>query len=217
MKRYQLLLAVLLPLFVFASCGGNKNTEKTVAQQKDRMSQKRQYNKTIVFFGNSIASTSEVSFPDLIQSKIDGLALPYKCINAGLEKESTTEGNERIEWILENYEPDVFVLALGGDDGLQGILPEKSKQNLQEMINKIRVLYPQTQVVLVGSKAPSTMDEEYIVAFRDIYPELALDNSVQLVNVFDDENEKDRDEQEDLKILARGVWTVLQDLVLVAS
>ena len=87
--------------------------------------------KNIVFFGNSLTAgygldLSE-AYPALIQAKIDSLKLPYKVINAGLSGETTAGGNSRIDWILKQP-VHVFVLELGGNDGLRGIPLEETKK-----------------------------------------------------------------------------------------
>ena len=87
--------------------------------------------KTIVFFGNSLTAgyglTTSEAFPALIQQKIDSLNLPYTVVNAGVSGETTSGGNTRIDWVLK--QPlDVFVLELGGNDGLRGIPVSETKK-----------------------------------------------------------------------------------------
>jgi acyl-CoA thioesterase-1 len=72
--------------------------------------------KNIVFFGNSLTAAYQLSpeqgFTALIQLKIDSLNLPYTCVNAGISGETTADGVNRIDWVLQ--QPiDIFVLELG--------------------------------------------------------------------------------------------------------
>jgi acyl-CoA thioesterase-1 len=79
---------------------------------------------TIIFFGDSITAgfgleNPDDAFPGLIASKIEKAGLPFRVVNAGLSGETSAGGLRRVDWILR--QPcDVFVLALGGNDGLRG-------------------------------------------------------------------------------------------------
>jgi acyl-CoA thioesterase-1 len=76
---------------------------------------------------------------------------------------------------------DLFVLELGGNDGLRGIDPENSKQNLQGIINKVSETYPDAKILLTGMEAPPNMGQTYTSQFRDIYRELSTANNVEFM------------------------------------
>ena len=140
--------------------------------------------KRVVFFGNSLTAgyglDPDQSFTSLIQNRIDSLLLDYEVINAGLSGETTAGGASRIDWILK--QPiDVFVLELGGNDGLRGIAPENSFKNLQAIISKVKAKSPTTKIVLAGMEAPPNMGEDFTTAFRAMYPKLAKANDTYLI------------------------------------
>ena len=120
---------------------------------------------------------TEQAFPALIQSKIDSLDLDYTVVNAGLSGETTAGGLRRVGWILQQ-EVDIFVLELGGNDGLRGIDPANTKQNLQGIIDKVQDTYPNTEVVLTGMQAPPNLGDLYTEEFRNIFYELSEENDV---------------------------------------
>lgn len=176
-------------LLTLAACGqsptDNKETrldEETEQDQNDDAASgaKRQ----IVFFGNSLTAAyglePEQGFPALIQAKIDSLGLAYKVINAGLSGETTAGGNERVDWILQQP-VDVFVLELGGNDGLRGINPDATYANLQSIINKVKTKYPNANIILTGMEAPPNMGADFTKAFRQVFPRLAKENDLQLI------------------------------------
>lgn len=140
-----------------------------------------QENKTILFFGDSITAgyglETEQAFPALIQSKIDSLDLKYTVVNAGLSGETSAGGLRRVDWILQQ-EVDIFVLELGGNDGLRGIDPANTKENLQGIIDKVEDTYPDAEIVLTGMQAPPNLGDIYTNEFRDIFFELAEQNDV---------------------------------------
>lgn len=138
--------------------------------------------KTILFFGDSITAgyglTEEEAFPAIIQQKIDSLGMNYKVVNSGLSGETTAGGLRRIDWVLQQH-VDIFVLELGGNDGLRGIDPENSKQNLQGIIDIVRDTYPDAEILLTGMEAPPNMGQTYTSEFREIYRELSSTNDVE--------------------------------------
>ena len=143
-----------------------------------------QDSQTILFFGDSITAgyglTEEEAFPAIIQQKIDSLGLNYNVVNSGLSGETTAGGLRRIDWVLQQH-VDLFVLELGGNDGLRGIDPENSKQNLQGIINKVSETYPDAKILLTGMEAPPNMGQTYTSQFRDIYRELSTANNVEFM------------------------------------
>jgi acyl-CoA thioesterase-1 len=140
--------------------------------------------KNIVFFGNSLTAgygldLSE-AFPALIQSRIDSLKLPYKVINAGLSGETSAGGRTRVDWILRQP-MDIFVLELGGNDGLRGIPVSDTYKNLQAIIDKVRSSNPAARILLTGIQIPPSMGGRYTGEFREIFPQLAKKNKIGLV------------------------------------
>ena len=178
--------SMLLLLCMIAACNNNSETTgkpetAPVHKQADTTQQKT---KTILFFGNSLTAGYGIepteAFPALIQRRIDSLGLAYKVINAGVSGETSSGGNSRVDWILKQP-VDVFFLELGGNDGLRGIPIEETKKNLQSIIDKVRVKYPQIQMVIAGMQIPPNMGQRYTGAFRNIFPELAAKNNIVLI------------------------------------
>jgi acyl-CoA thioesterase-1 len=101
----------------------------------------------------------------LIQQKIDSAGWNYTVINSGLSGETTAGGKNRIGWVLRQ-KVDVFVLELGGNDGLRGIELESTRQNLQAIIDTVRAKNPQVQIVLAGMQIPPNMGPAYTGKFR---------------------------------------------------
>jgi acyl-CoA thioesterase-1 len=140
--------------------------------------------KTILFFGNSLTAGYGVSpteaFPALIGRRIDSLHLPYDVVNAGLSGETSAGGKTRISWILK--QPiSIFVLELGGNDGLRGIPLAGTTANLQAIIDSVKLHYPDARIVVAGMQIPPNMGADYGTAFRDLFPKLAAANHVALI------------------------------------
>jgi acyl-CoA thioesterase-1 len=142
--------------------------------------------RTLVFFGDSLTAgyglddPAAESYPAQVQKKISAAGLPWRTVNAGLSGETTAGGLRRVDWILRQP-VDIFVLALGGNDGLRGIEPAVSSANLQGIIDRVRTRYPAAKIVLAGMQLPPNMGGEYVRAFAGMYPSLAEKNRLVLI------------------------------------
>ncbi|MEY3644278.1 MAG: hypothetical protein RLZZ207_973 [Bacteroidota bacterium] len=140
--------------------------------------------KTILFFGNSLTAgygiDPEESFAGRIQTRLDSLKKEYRVINGGLSGETTAGGLSRLDWFLEE-EPYLFVLELGGNDGLRGIALTETKKNLLAIVDKVRAKYPNTKIILAGMQIPPNMGQEYTEEFKAIYPAVAKEKNIELI------------------------------------
>lgn len=144
---------------------------------RDRSNEKR----VVLFFGNSITAgfglSPEEAFPALIGEKIDSLGLPFRVVNAGLSGETSAGGLGRVEWVLR-VPVHVFVLELGGNDGLRGLPPTSTYENLRGIIEKVRARHPSAKILLTGMEAPPNMGPRFTDAFRKLYADLAKEMDV---------------------------------------
>ncbi|MFD1469863.1 arylesterase [Hymenobacter caeli] len=181
--------------------------------------------KRVLFFGNSITAglgvEPEEAFPALIGQKIDSAKLNYEAINAGLSGETTAGGRSRVGWVLRQPVA-VFVLELGGNDGLRGLPLTDTRQNLQGIIDTVRRRSPGAQIVLAGMQIPPNLGQAYAADFKKLYQEISDKNHVTLipfllVGVGGDPklNQKDgiHPTPAGHRIVARTVWGVLQPLL----
>jgi acyl-CoA thioesterase-1 len=142
--------------------------------------------KTILIFGDSLTAglglddPSTQAYPALLQKKIDAAGLPYRVVNGGLSGETTAAGLRRIDWMLRER-VDVFVLALGGNDGLRGILPPVTRDNLAGILAKVRAKYPEAKLVVAGMQMPPNLGPDYLAAYRAVFPEVAKATGATLI------------------------------------
>lgn len=180
--KNSIILFVTLFSILFVGCS-QKNPETTPTELSSQSSGEKR-KKTILFFGNSLTAgygiDTEDAFPGLVAQRIDSLGLDYKVINAGLSGETTASGLSRLDWFLEE-EPAIFVLELGGNDGLRGIALSETKKNLKSIIQLVRSKYPDTVILLAGMQIPPNMGREYTESFRKIFPEIAREENVKLI------------------------------------
>lgn len=218
---------VWLLAVVIVSCG--QKNEKVETTNTDTMKVKKDSaklsKKTIVFFGNSITAGYGLelsdAFPARIQEKIDSMNVPYKVVNAGVSGETSSGGRSRIDWILKQ-QVDIFVLELGGNDGLRGIPIEETRKNLQTIIDKVKAKNPDVKIIIAGMQIPPNMGKKYTSEFRSMYPDLAKRNNIAIVpfilegvgghaelNLTDGIHPT----AEGHRILANNVWSVLHAML----
>ena len=182
-------------LFVIvAACSSQPDTQSaqqtstadtTQLTSSDTATQNEEAKPTILFFGNSLTAgyglDPDQAFPALIQEKLDSLGYDYQVINAGLSGETTASGNTRLDWVLERQPVDIFILELGGNDGLRGINPEETQRNLEAMIEKIRAVDPEIEIILAGMEAPPNMGPDFTSQFRQVFKDVAQKKNVSLI------------------------------------
>ncbi|OGX85810.1 arylesterase [Hymenobacter glacialis] len=181
--------------------------------------------KRLLFFGNSLTAGYGVepdqAFPGLIAEKIDSLNLKYEVINAGLSGETTAGGRSRVGWVLRQP-VDVFVLELGGNDGLRGLPLTATRSNLLAIIDTVRRRSPGAQIVLAGMQIPPNLGVAYAADFKALYQEIAKERDLVLIPfLLEGVGGERRLNQPDgihptpagHRIVARTVWTVLQPLI----
>jgi acyl-CoA thioesterase-1 len=218
-----ILLLVATTFFTF-SCNQKQETEKKVTSTADKKPEK-QKKKNILFYGNSLTAgyglDEDESFPSLIQNKIDSLNLNYRVINGGLSGETTASGLSRLDWFLEDR-PEVFILELGGNDGLRGIPLAETRKNLNAIISSVSSRFPATKILLAGMQIPPNMGQEYAEEFRKMYAEIATKQEVEIIPFLlegvagnPDLNLPDgiHPTSEGQKIVARTVWKHLRPLL----
>lgn len=141
--------------------------------------------RTVLFFGDSLTAGyglddhTEQAFPGLLQKKIDAEGLPYQVVNAGLSGDTSAGGLRRIDWVLRRS-IDVFVLELGGNDGLRGLPVDTTKANLQAIIEKVRARNPKVRIIVAGMQMPRSMGN-YAIEFSALFPDLAQSTGSLLI------------------------------------
>lgn len=139
---------------------------------------------TLLFLGDSLTAgfglTPEEAYPALVEEALRAEGKRIEVINGGLSGETSAGGQRRVDWVLRRP-VDVLVLALGANDGLRGLDPAQTEENLQALIDRARDLQPGIRILLAGMLAPPNMGPAYQEAFAAIYPELAARNGLPLI------------------------------------
>jgi len=101
----------------------------------------------ILAFGDSITfgtgAAPEASYPAVLQ-QLSG----YRVINAGVPGETTEGGLARLPELLQQEQPSLVILCLGGNDFLRRLDEKKAEENLRSMVSMIQERG--ISVVLIG-------------------------------------------------------------------
>ena len=129
---------------------------------------------TVLVFGDSLSAGYGIdvdqSWTALLQTRLKEQGYEHRVVNASISGETTEGGATRIGSAIETFSPDLVILALGGNDGLRGFPPGRTKENLETIVNTSRA--SGAAVVLLGITIPRNYGQRYIeqfeAAFRDV-------------------------------------------------
>ncbi len=188
MSTARLYLFLLVGVLFVAGCGQNRSNSSPPADTTQASENTASSPSTssadstapadirVLVLGNSIAAglgvPSDASFPSRLQQKVDSLGWDVRIQNAGVSGETTAGGLRRIGWLLDE-KVDVLVLELGGNDGLRGVDPTATEENLTGIIDTTIATYPDAHVLLAGMRIPPNLGSEYTEQFRKVYPAVA--------------------------------------------
>ncbi|TNE70878.1 arylesterase [bacterium] len=138
----------------------------------------------VLFFGDSITAgyglDKTQAYPAVLQELADSLKWNIEMVNGGLSGETSAGGLRRIDWMLQKP-IDVFLLELGGNDGLRGLPLEQTEENLSGIIKKVQVKYPKAVMVLAGMQVPPNLGTDYTKQFTAMYPKIAKEFKIALI------------------------------------
>ena len=136
----------------------------------------------LVCFGDSLTEGHGTgpgqSYPDYLQTDLDGMHYRYRVDNQGVSGDTTKDGVARLPEVLALH-PAVAVVEFGGNDGLRGLPIEDTRANLDEMIGTLQ--HAGIKVALAGITLPPDYGPDYIKQFDDTYTVLAKKYHVPLL------------------------------------
>ncbi|TSE13706.1 arylesterase [Mesorhizobium intechi] len=139
----------------------------------------------IVGFGDSLMAGYALGpgegFTDKLQAALRAKGRDVAVGNAGVSGDTTSGGLARLDWSV----PDgtrLVILELGANDMLRGVSPDIPRNNLDEMLARLK--QRKIAVLLAGMRAAPNLGADYQTAFDAIFPELAKKYDVPLYPFF---------------------------------
>jgi len=104
-------------------------------------------NTSILAFGDSLTygtgTSHDKAYPAVLEKLIN-----HKVINAGLPGEVSSKGLSRLPNLIKQLQPGLIIICHGGNDILRKLDLNKTRNNIQQMIDLAR--QNNSQVVLIG-------------------------------------------------------------------
>ncbi len=135
----------------------------------------------VTILGDSITAglglPARDAMPAQLQAALGRLGVSAVVRAAGVSGDTSGGGLARVGFSVAD-DTRVCLVALGGNDLLQGVEPAQTRANLRGVLQKLKAR--RIRAVLVGVAAPPTIGAAYAREFNAIYPSLAREFSVPL-------------------------------------
>ena len=137
----------------------------------------------ILIIGDSISAGFGVpvqqGYATLLEQQLQQHVPGTKVVNASISGDTTQGGVARLPKLLQQHQPDLVMIELGGNDGLRGTPLKVIRQNIERMITMAE--QQGAMVTLLGMQIPPNYGQRYTSGFAAIYPELAEQYDTLLV------------------------------------
>jgi acyl-CoA thioesterase I len=135
----------------------------------------------VTILGDSITAglglPAQAALPNQLHLALERLGVRNLVRGAGVSGDTTTDGAARIDFSVR---PDtrLVVVALGGNDLLQGVDPRTTRANLDKILTRLKQRH--MAVVLAGVHAPPELGAGYARDFDAVFTSLARAHRVPL-------------------------------------
>lgn len=107
---------------------------------------------------------------------------PWTVFNASISGETSSGGLTRLPNLLSQKKPGIVVIELGANDALRGLAVSQTEKNLRKMIQISK--QSGAKVLLCGIQIPSNYGQTYTIQFKQLYPQLANQEGIELLPFF---------------------------------
>jgi len=140
----------------------------------------------LLILGDSLSSgygmDREQSWVSLLDTRLKEGGYSYRIFNSSISGDTSQGGLARLGRLLDRYQPEVVIIELGANDGLRGINPGVTRENLTRMIQQSQETG--ALVLLAGIKLPPNYGSAYLQQFESMYSDLASEFDTLLVPFF---------------------------------
>ncbi len=141
---------------------------------------------TVLVLGDSLSAGYGIdvdqSWAALLQTRLKDQGYEHRVVNASISGDTSESGAARIGQAIESFSPALVIIALGGNDGLRGIPPNRMRDNLSTIIQTSTD--SGAAVVLLGIRIPPNYGRRYIEQFEDVFRQLATELEVPWIEFF---------------------------------
>ncbi len=139
--------------------------------------------RTLLVMGDSLSAAyglrSEQGWVALLEQRLIEQQRDWRVVNASISGETTAGGAARIDSEIATHSPDLVLIELGANDGLQGLSLQHARVNLERMI--VTAKSAGAEVLLIGMRMPPNYGPAYTNGFFDLFAELARKHEAALL------------------------------------
>ena len=118
----------------------------------------------------------------LLEQRLKQNGVGFGVVNASISGDTTLGGRSRLPALLDEYQPRILIIELGGNDALRGLPLKTSQENLNAMIQS--GLEKGAKVLVLGMQMPPNYGPDYAKQMAKMYNDVAQSNRVTLVPFF---------------------------------
>lgn len=141
----------------------------------------QQRRRVVTVLGDSITAgyglPAREALPAVLERHLIRIAPDARVRGAGVSGDTSAGGLARVDFSVQR-DTEVCVVALGGNDLLQGLDPAQTRANLDRIITRLK--QRKIKVVLAGLTAPNAIGRSYARDFGAVFPTLAKKHGVPL-------------------------------------
>lgn len=130
----------------------------------------------LLVLGDSLSAaygiSADVGWVAQLAERLAREGYPHRVVNASASGETTRGALARLPALLERHDPQIVVLALGGNDGLRGLAVDVIRENLERMVRSAQA--HGARVVIVPVRLPPNYGRAYLEGFAAAYREVAM-------------------------------------------
>lgn len=127
----------------------------------------------LLVLGDSLAAGYGLARADGFQARLAAAlaarGIAVTMIDAAVSGDTTAGGRARLDWALGDG-ADAAIVELGGNDGLRGVDPRVTEQNLIAILDALAA--KKIPVLLTGMLAPPNLGPDYGAEFRAVFTRL---------------------------------------------
>ena len=118
----------------------------------------------------------------LLEGELAKEKSPWSVFNASISGETSSGGLTRLPALLSQKNPGIVLIELGANDALRGLPVNQTEANLRQMIQMSKK--SGAKVLLCGIQIPTNYGQTYTSQFKQLYPQLANQERVELLPFF---------------------------------
>ena len=135
----------------------------------------------VTLLGDSITAgfglPASAALPAQLQAELRRLGSKALIRGAGVSGDTTAGGLARVDFSVQR-DTSLCLVALGGNDLLQGLDPKRTRANLEKIVARLKAR--KIGVVVAGLQPPPVIGRAYAQEFAAIFPALAKAQGVAL-------------------------------------